>query len=68
MLAAVAVVVAVVVPVRRGAAVQDVQRDVPRCGAKHQQAALTQGGVVVTAVTEGTLLQTGKGREAKGQA
>lgn len=61
-------VVTVVVPIGRGSAVQDVQRDVTRGGAKHQQAALTQGGVVVTAVTEGTLLQTGEEREAKGQA
>lgn len=66
LLPAVAVVMAVVVPVGRGAAIQDVQRDVARGGAKHQQAALTQGGVVVTAVTEGTLLQTVQ-RKVKGQ-
>lgn len=52
---------AVVVPVGRGAAVQDVQGDVAGGGAKHQEAALTQGGVVVAAVTEGTLLQTWAG-------
>lgn len=68
LLAAVAVVVAVVVPVGRGAAVQNVQGDVTGGGAKHQQAALTQGGVVVAAVTEGTLLQTGEAGRVKGQA
>lgn len=67
LLPAVAVVVAVVVPVGRGAAVQNVQRDVAGGGAKHQQVALTQGRVVVTAVTEGTLLQTGE-RKVKSQA
>ena len=56
-------VVAVIVSVRGGAAVEDVERDVARCRAEHHQAALTQRRRVAT-VTEGTLLQTA-GRETE---
>lgn len=57
MVAAVAVVVAVVVSVGGGAAVEDVERDVAGRWAEHHQAALAQWRIV-TMVTEGTLLQT----------
>lgn len=49
---------AVVVSVGGGAAVEDVERDVAGRWAKHHQAALTQGWLIVATVTEGTLLQT----------
>lgn len=58
MAATVAVVVAVVVSVRGGAAVEDVEWDVARSRAKHHQAALAQRRLV-TMITEGTLLQPG---------
>lgn len=51
-------VVAVVVPVGGGAAVEDVERDVAGRRAEHHKAALTKRGVVIATVTEGTLLQT----------
>lgn len=53
----VAVVVAVVVSVRGGAAAEDMERYVARSRAEHHQLAKAQGRLV-TAVTEGTLLQT----------
>ena len=52
-----AIIVAVVVPVRGGAAVEDVERDVARRGAEHHQVALAKRGLAVAAVTESTLLQ-----------
>lgn len=48
-------VVAVVVLLRGRAAVENVERDVARRWAEHQQAALAQRRLVAT-VTEGTLL------------
>lgn len=57
-------VVAVVVSVGGGAAVEDVERDVARRWAKHHQAALAQVWLIVATVTEGTLLQTA-GREKR---
>lgn len=61
LVALIAVVVAVVVAVRSGAVVEDVERDVARRWAEHHQAALTQRRLAAE-VTEGTLLQTA-GRE-----
>lgn len=58
LVATVAVVVAVIVSVGGGAAAENVERDVARSRAEHHQPALAQGRLV-TAVTEGTLLQTG---------
>lgn len=55
---AIAVVVAVVVPVRGRTPVEDVQRDVARRGPEHHQVALAQRGLAVATVTESTLLQT----------
>ena len=51
----VAVVMAIVITVRRGPAVEDVEGNIARRGSKHHQVTLTQGRVITT-VTEGTLL------------
>lgn len=56
----VAVVMAIVMAVRGGASVEDVEGDIARRGSKHHQMTLTQGRVVAT-VTEGTLLYSGGG-------
>lgn len=53
----VAVIVAVVITVGGGAPIEDVERNVARRRAEHHQVALAQRGLVVTAVTESTLLQ-----------
>lgn len=58
MVTTVAVVMAIIVPIRGGAAVEDVEWDVARRWAKDHQAALAQRGLVIATVTEGTLLQT----------
>lgn len=52
-------VVAVVVSVRGGAAIEDVERDVAGRRAEHHQPALAQRRLVAV-VTEGTLLQPGE--------
>lgn len=57
LVARVAVIVAVVVTVGGGAVVEDVERDVARRWAEHQEATLTQRRLVAE-VTEGTLRQT----------
>lgn len=54
----VAVIVAVVITVRGGTPIEDVERNVARRRAEHHQVALAQRGLVVTTVTESTLLQT----------
>ena len=62
----VAVVMAIVIAVRGGAAVEDVEGNIARRGSEHHQVTLTQGRVVTT-VTEGTLLDSvgGEGRESE---
>ena len=53
----VAVVMAIVITVRGGPAVEDVEGDIARRGSKHHQVTLAQGRVITT-VTEGTLLHS----------